>query len=276
MIDPVTGSVIFSSILGGLGTAGQMSAQDAANKKNEQLTRESWSREDNAVQRRAEDMKRAGINPLLAAGSAATSSGAIQQQPTLKNNAGIEVIEALRGLVSAENTRAQTDLIKAQQSGTMANTKYTDTQTRGLEQEIEYRKETNPSSIEQLKAVTSSAKSRASVDALMRIYENTIMNEGAVREIQQADGSYRLEKVDPKTNYQNNREREAQIQEYRKLAERYSDDKVQQDLIATALAIKNSGMQNEILAQLKETQPGLAQGISNWLEVIGKAIKVVR
>ena len=33
----------------------------------------SWNREDNSVQRRAEDLRKAGMNPQLAAGSAASS-----------------------------------------------------------------------------------------------------------------------------------------------------------------------------------------------------------
>lgn len=47
------------------------------NKQNENLMRESWSREDNAVLRRVLDLKAAGLSPTLAAGSAAASSGPI-------------------------------------------------------------------------------------------------------------------------------------------------------------------------------------------------------
>ena len=45
--------------------------QRETNALNEKLMRESWQREDTAVQRRAADLKAAGQSSLLAAGSAA-------------------------------------------------------------------------------------------------------------------------------------------------------------------------------------------------------------
>lgn len=60
--------------------------QEETNKKNEELMRESWAREDNAVQRRKNDLIAAGFSPTLAAGSAAQASGPINLTPAFQGN----------------------------------------------------------------------------------------------------------------------------------------------------------------------------------------------
>lgn len=86
--------VIGMGVSTGLGFMGQMAQADAyknASEKNYQLQAEnlawqksqqaeSWKRDDTAVQRRAADMSAAGINPLLAAGSAAGNSPVVHTQ----------------------------------------------------------------------------------------------------------------------------------------------------------------------------------------------------
>nr|WAE43821.1 MAG: DNA pilot protein [Microviridae sp.] len=91
------------------------------------LQQQSWAREDNAVQRRASDMKSAGINPLLAAGSSASASAPISVQgPQMAAPRLSFADKAVSGMSSQANiaqTKAQTDLVNAQLDGAISNAK---------------------------------------------------------------------------------------------------------------------------------------------------------
>lgn len=79
--------------------------QRETNAKNEALMRESWARDDTAVQRRAADLSAAGQSPLLASGAAASNSGPIstvsprQDAPVVQPDMILNAINAGLGMV---------------------------------------------------------------------------------------------------------------------------------------------------------------------------------
>lgn len=89
--------------------------QRETNAKNEALMRESWLRDDNAVQRRTKDLEAAGMSPLLAAGSAAGNSGTVSMQsPEAKHRSEYKSPQVgamlQQGLMQAAALRAQSEL----------------------------------------------------------------------------------------------------------------------------------------------------------------------
>lgn len=97
-----------------------VSHQQQTNLQNEMLTRDQWSRDDNAVQRRVADLKAAGLSPILAAGSpAGTSSPISNVAPHVQGlpewqSVALAGLQARQMQADYSQTRAQTAHLRMQ------------------------------------------------------------------------------------------------------------------------------------------------------------------
>lgn len=91
-----------------------------------EATEEAWRREDLAVTRRIQDLKKAGLSPTLAAGSASTTSQSGQIAPAqleATNQANL-LMQALQMQKNFQVSDAQIDLMNDQQKAAKANADY--------------------------------------------------------------------------------------------------------------------------------------------------------
>lgn len=113
----LAGSAMQSSAVSDANEA-NVALQKFINEKNEALTREAWGRDDNAVQRRKADLRAAGINPNLAAGSAAATAqpARMEAAKVQANTAWGEGVQRMGGipstLIGMDAAMAQAQLTK--------------------------------------------------------------------------------------------------------------------------------------------------------------------
>lgn len=98
--------------------------QRDVNAQNEALMRESWARDDTAVQRSAADFEAAGLSRTLAAGNSAGNSGPIKLEP-LKASHGVaeQAMSAIALKTNIAQTKAQTAKTNAEADAARADAK---------------------------------------------------------------------------------------------------------------------------------------------------------
>lgn len=134
-MDPLIGAALISTTGGGLLSG---FGQKSANSANLAIAREQMAFQERmantAHQREVEDLRKAGLNPLLSAGAgAATPSGASATMGNVGAAAAKDISRAPEVVMAMQQQRAGIDQTRAQEAYIKSQEKYVDTQQKGAD-----------------------------------------------------------------------------------------------------------------------------------------------
>jgi len=113
-------------------------SQQKTNDRNEALMRESWERDDTAVQRSVADFEAAGLSKTLAAGNSAGNSGPIKLESPEWGNIATGAITGAAAANQVAQTKAQAALINSQKDKVDSEKKGQDLQNQLLADQTQY------------------------------------------------------------------------------------------------------------------------------------------
>lgn len=111
--EAIAGLTAATSVAADLYTAKKnLELQKETNQQNIDMLKQTWAREDTAAYRRAQDLKAAGLSPVLAAGSAASTMAPIQIKAPQIEKIGPSLMSALGVLQMSQNIAQSQEQIK--------------------------------------------------------------------------------------------------------------------------------------------------------------------
>lgn len=256
------------AILGGIGGISSGFADFQANQQNIALMREAWKREDNAVSRRVADLKRSGLNPMLAAGSAAQASAPVRVGPvdpvgkSVSSGSAVaeSVLSLLRGVVDVQKAQAETQLVGLQAGKVGAETEgvqlsndlarsLNPLKKTAMQLDVDFAVAANPSRISLLKTQLESSN----IGLVNSRLDSELKRLGVSQS--QLDLVARRQANQIQLEDMNNKQKEALIK---------------------ALTIDTLTMSNQQLREATKMGAGVAKGTQSWLGVLGTILGLTK